>query len=128
MEYLYLIVFIVIIYAIWIGWGFFGGGKTQMKKLLIILLLIIGCVTKTTETTTETITITLNTDEIKTECKVECKPFVISSNEWCDCMHQCSNNKFKIVPSHEIIEGFLPQHYFNRIYGEECWTDSTKSN
>ena len=43
MEYLYLIVFIVIIYAIWIGWGFFGGGKTQMKKLLLILLLIVGC-------------------------------------------------------------------------------------
>ena len=84
-----------------------------MKKLLLIALLIVGCATKTTETTT---TITLNTDEIKTECKIECKTFIISSNEWCDCMHQCSSNRLKIVP------------FINRIYVEECSTDSTKSN
>ena len=85
-----------------------------MKKLLLIALLIIGCATKTTETTTTTIT--LNTDEIKAECKIECKTFIISSNEWCDCMHQCSSNRLKIVP------------FINRINIEECWTDSTKYN
>ena len=85
-----------------------------MKKLLLIALLIVGCATETTETTTTTIT--LNTDEIKAECKIECKTFIISSNEWCDCMHQCSSNRLKIVP------------FINRIYVEECWTDSTKSN
>ena len=82
-----------------------------MKKLLLIglgfILFIVGCATKT---------ITLNTDEIKTECKIECKSFVVSSNEWCDCMHQCSSDKLKVLP------------FNNRIYVEECWTDSTKSN
>ena len=34
------IIAIIIIYAIWISWGFFGGGKTQMKKFLIIILFI----------------------------------------------------------------------------------------
>ena len=88
-----------------------------MKKLLLIALLIMGCATETIETTeTTTTTITLNTDEIKAECKIECKIFIISSNEWCDCMHQCSSNRLKIVP------------FINRIYVEECWTDSTKSN
>ena len=85
----------------------------MIKKLLLIVLLIVGCATKSTETTT---TITLNTDEIKTECKIECKKFALSSNQWCDCMHQCSSNRLKIVP------------FINRIYVEECWTDSTKYN
>ena len=85
-----------------------------MKKIFILLtLFIVGCATKSTETTT---TITLNTAEIKTECKIECKKFSISSNEWCDCMHQCSSDKLKVLP------------FNNRIYVEECWTDSTKSN
>ena len=79
---------------------------------MIVTLLIVGCATKSTETTT---TITLNTDEIKTECKIECKKFAISSNQWCDCMHQCSSNRLKIVP------------FISRIYIEECWADSTKS-
>ena len=84
-----------------------------MKKLLLIALLIVGCATKSTETTT---TITLNTGEIKKECEIECKKFAISSNKWCDCMHQCSSNRLKIVP------------FINRIYVEECWSDSTTSN
>ena len=88
----------------------------MIKKLLLIgmifILLIFGCATKSTETTT---TITLNTGEIKTECKIECKKFAISSNQWCDCMHQCSSNRLKVVP------------FINRIYVEECWADSTKS-
>ena len=78
-----------------------------MIRRLTILLLIVGCATKT---------ITLNTDEIKTNCKIECKTFIIASNEWCDCMHQCSSIKLKDVP------------FNNRIYVEECWIDSTKSN
>ena len=78
-----------------------------MKKLLLIGLLVVGCATKT---------ITLNADEIKAECKIECKTYTISSDEWCDCMHQCSSDKLKVLP------------FNNRIYVEECWTDSTKSN
>ena len=79
-----------------------------MIRRLIILLLIAGCSTKTTNT------ITLNTDEIKADCIIECKTFVIASNEWCDCMHQCSRNRLKVLP------------FNNRIYIEECWTDSIK--
>ena len=58
---------------------------------------------------------TLNTDEIKTECKIDCKTFAISSNEWCNCMNQCSSKKLKVLP------------FNNQIYIEECWKDSTKS-
>ena len=79
-----------------------------MKKLLLLsILLIVGCASKT---------ITLNTDEIKADCKIECTTFTIASNEWCDCMHHCSSDKLKVLP------------FNNRIYLEECWTDSTKSN
>ena len=84
-----------------------------IKKIPIIALLVVGCATKSTETTT---TITLNTDEIKADCKIECTTFTIASNEWCDCMHHCSSDKLKVLP------------FNNRIYVEECWTDSTKSN
>ena len=83
-----------------------------MKKLLIILLLIIGCATKEFNSTT----IILSGDEIIAECKIECKTYAISSDEWCDCMHQCSSNRLKVLP------------FNNRIYVEECWADSTKSN
>ena len=76
-----------------------------MIRRLIILLLIVGCAPKT---------VTLNYDEIKADCNIECKRFVISSNEWCDCMHQCSSNRLKDLP------------FNNRIYIEECWTDSIK--
>ena len=79
----------------------------RKEKLLLIALLIVGCVTKT---------ITLNTDDIKAYCKIECKTNLIASNEWCDCMHQCSSKRLKNVP------------FNNRIYIEECWTDSTKNN
>ena len=79
-----------------------------MKKLILLsIFLIVGCASKT---------ITLNTDEIKADCKIECTTFTIASNEWCDCMHQCSSEKLKVLP------------FNNRIYLEECWTDSTKSN
>ena len=76
-----------------------------MIRRLIILLLIVGCAPKT---------VTLNYNEIKANCNIECKRFVISSNEWCDCMHQCSSNRLKDLP------------FNNRIYIEECWTDSIK--
>ncbi len=77
------------------------------KKLLLIVLLIVGCAINTT---------TLNTDEIKSECKIDCKTLAISSNEWCNCMHQCSSNKLKVLP------------FNNRVYVEECRGDSMKSN
>ena len=84
-----------------------------MKKLIFIaIILIVGCATKEINSTT----IILSGDEIKAECKIECKTFTISSDEWCDCMHQCSSDKLKVLP------------FNNRIYVEECWTDSTKSN
>ena len=83
-----------------------------MLRRLIILLLIVGCATKEINSTTTI----LSGDEIIAECKIECKIFAISSDEWCDCMHQCSSNRLKVLP------------FNNRIYVEECWADSTKSN
>ena len=78
-----------------------------MKKLPLILLLVLGCAVNT---------LTLNSDEIIKDCKTDCKTFTISSDEWCDCMHQCSSDKLKVLP------------FNNRTYVEECWADSTKSN
>ena len=78
-----------------------------MKKLLLIVLLIVGCATRV---------ITFNTDEIKEDCKLECITYTISSDRWCDCMHQCSSKKLKKLP------------LMNRIFVEECWIDSTSSN
>jgi len=83
-----------------------------MKKLLIIALLVVGCATKEINSTTTI----LSGDEIIAECKIECKTYAISSDEWCDCMHRCSSNRLKVLP------------FNNRIYVEECWADSTKSN
>ena len=83
-----------------------------MIRRLIILLLIVGCATKGINSTTTI----LSGDEIIAECKIECNTYAISSDEWCDCMHQCSSNRLKVLP------------FNNRIYVEECWADSTKSN
>ena len=58
--------------------------------------------------------ITLKTEDIIKDCKKECVTFIISSDEWCDCMHQCSSNRLKVLP------------FNNRIYIEECWIDSIK--
>ena len=33
---------------------------------------------------------TLKTEDIIKDCKKECLTFTISSDEWCDCMNQCS--------------------------------------
>ena len=29
---------------------------------------------------------TIKTDTIKEECKIACKTYIVSSDEWCDCM------------------------------------------
>ena len=84
-----------------------------MIRRLTILLLIVGCSTKTTNT------ITLNADEIKTDCLIECKTFVIASSEWCDCMHQCSSNRLKVVYEGEEIKA--------RITSSSCTKSCTLS-
>ena len=76
-----------------------------MKKLLLLsILLIVGCASKT---------ITLNTDEIKADCKIECTTFTISSDEWCDCMNQCSRD---IFDKNKISFGNMNM----KIFIEEC--------
>ena len=32
---------------------------------------------------------TYKTDEIKEDCKKECETYIVSSDEWCDCMYVC---------------------------------------
>ena len=73
-----------------------------MKKLLLLALLIVGCapkpkITNIVDGKISSNSITLKTDDIKEDCKKECITFTVSSNEWCDCMNQCSQdvlNKF----------------------------------
>ena len=79
-----------------------------MKKLILLsILLIFGCATKEINSTTTI----LSGDEIKAECKIECKTFTISSDEWCDCMHQCSQKVFDKISFGDMNV---------KIYIEEC--------
>ena len=88
----------------------------KLILLLIIQLLINGCavvdkvIAKTIQPRME------KAKDITEGCKPECITFTKYSDEWCDCMHQCSSNRLKALP------------FNNRIYVEECWADSTKSN
>ena len=88
-----------------------------MKKLLIIALLIVGCASKQKTTPTNTLdgkisinSTTLNTDDVKEECKVECEKYVVSTEEWCDCMNQCSQKVFDNISVYMNV----------KIYIEEC--------
>ena len=96
-----------------------------MKKLLLIALLIVGCASKQTTTPINTLdgkisinSTTLNTDDVKEECKVECEKYVVSKEEWCDCMYQCSKD---VINKISIINLNM------RIYLEECSSDPQKN-
>ena len=73
-----------------------------MKELLLLAILVVGCtpkpkITNILDGKISSNSITLKTDDIKEDCKKECITFTVSSNEWCDCMNQCSQdvlNKF----------------------------------
>ena len=58
--------------------------------------------------------ITLKTEDIIKDCKKECVTFTISSDEWCDCMHQCSQYFLKVF--YRISLGDMNM----KIYMEEC--------
>ena len=55
--------------------------------------------------------ITLKTDDIIKDCKKDCLTFTISSDEWCDCMNQCS---------HKVIVKISFGYMNVKIYIEEC--------
>ena len=55
--------------------------------------------------------ITLKTEDIIKDCKKECVTFIISSDEWCDCMHQCSQ---------KVIDKVSFGDMNVKIYIEEC--------
>ena len=57
---------------------------------------------------------TLKTEDIIKDCKKECVTFTISSDEWCDCMHQCSQYFLKVFD--RISFGDMNV----KIYIEEC--------
>ena len=57
---------------------------------------------------------TLKTEDIIKDCKKECVTFTISSDEWCDCMHQCSQYFLKVF--YRISLGDMNM----KIYMEEC--------
>jgi hypothetical protein len=96
-----------------------------MKKLLIIALLFVGCASppdvKMPEIEMNILdgnissgSTTLKTEDIIKDCKKECVTFTISSDEWCDCMHQCSQKVFD-----KISFGNMNV----KIYIEECPSD-----
>ena len=60
---------------------------------------------------------TLKTQDIIKDCKKECVTFTISSDEWCDCMHQCSQYFLKVF--YRISLGDMNM----KIYMEECSSD-----
>ena len=60
--------------------------------------------------------ITLKTEDIIQDCKKECVTFTISSDEWCDCMNQCSQDVFD---KNKILFGNME----TRIYIKECPSD-----
>ncbi|MDP7027398.1 MAG: hypothetical protein QF380_03195 [Candidatus Marinimicrobia bacterium] len=60
---------------------------------------------------------TLKTENIIKDCKKECVASTISSDEWCDCMHQCSQYFLKVF--YRISLGDMNI----KIYMEECSSD-----
>jgi len=98
-----------------------------MKKLLIIALLFVGCASppdvKIPNMTMNIVdgeinsgTITLKTEDIIKDCKKECATFTISSDEWCNCMNQCSQDVFD---KNKISFGDME----TRVYIKECQSD-----
>ena len=88
------------------------------QLLLLILLIITGCATSHKIASINILdgkissgSTTLSTDDIKEECKIECKELSISSDEWCNCMNQCSKDVLN-----KISFGNMDM----RIYIEEC--------
>ena len=59
---------------------------------------------------------TLKTEDIIRDCKKECVTFTISSDEWCDCMNQCSHDVFD---KNKISLGNMEM----RVYINECPSD-----
>ena len=95
-----------------------------MKKLLIIALLFVGCASppdvKMPEIEMNILdgnissgSTTLKTEDIIKDCKKECVTFIISSDEWCDCMNQCSRD---IFDKNKISFGNIN----TKIFIEEC--------
>ena len=56
---------------------------------------------------------TLKTEDIIKDCKKECATFTISSDEWCDCMNQCSQDVFD---KNKISLGNMEM----KVYIKEC--------
>jgi len=90
-----------------------------MIRRLIILLLIVGCAPKpiynrdplyAPPVTREMFEIAYKY-HIQEDCKKECVTFIISSDEWCECMDSCLNTKDNM-----------------KIKIADCEPDSIKSN
>jgi len=93
-----------------------------MKKLLILALLVVGCASppdvKMPEIEMNILdgnissgSTTLKTEDIIKDCKKECVTFTISSDEWCDCMNQCSQ---------KVIDKISFGDMNVKVYIEEC--------
>ena len=90
-----------------------------MKKLILLSLIIVGCASQPKikmnilDGEINSGSITLKTEDIIKDCKKECVTFIISSDEWCDCMNQCSRD---IFDKNKISFGNMN----TKIFIEEC--------
>jgi len=87
---------------------------------LLIALLIVGCASRPKIKNINILdgeissgSITLKTADIIQDCKKECVTFAISSDEWCDCMNQCSQDVFD---KNQISLGNMEM----KVYIKEC--------
>ncbi len=93
-----------------------------MKKLILLsIILIVGCASRPKIKNINILdgeissgSITLKTEDIIKDCKKECVIFTISSDEWCDCMNQCSQKIFDKISFGDMNV---------KIYIEECPSD-----
>ena len=97
--------------------------KIPYYKLLLSVLLIVGCASRPKIKNINILdgeissgSITLKTEDIIKDCKKECVTFTISSDEWCDCMNQCSHDVFD---KNKISLGNMEM----RVYINECPSD-----
>ena len=89
----------------------------RRQTILLIALLIVGCASRPEiemnilDGNISSGSTTLKTEDIIKDCKKECLTFTISSDEWCDCMHQCSQKVFDKISFGDMNV---------KIYIEEC--------
>ena len=94
-----------------------------MKLLIpIILALFLSCSTSKVgvnivDGKITSNSVTLKTEDIISDCKKECKDYIVSTDGWCDCMYNCSDEVFI---KNKVSIGNMKM----RVYINECSSKS----